>query len=149
MSFGEKILKYKEDIIADLTELIAIQSISGFQDDTSAALEWMMKKAESFGLEYKSYDNIAGHVQLGNGGKLQSLVVVQKITGGGFFRAGQLRINLPDLLDHISHLEYPLKSFGEIISKTSVDVKPKTTPSRRQRNEQYHACGNSEGCQPI
>ncbi len=70
MSFGEKILKYKEDIIADLTELIAIQSISGFQDDTSAALEWMMKKAESFGLEYKSYDNIAGHVQLGNGGKM-------------------------------------------------------------------------------
>ena len=69
MSFGEKILKYKEDIIADLTELIAIQSISGVQEDTSRALDWMLKKAESFGLETKSYDGVAGHVQLGNGGQ--------------------------------------------------------------------------------
>ncbi len=70
MSFGEKILKYKEDIIADLTELIAIQSISGFKDDTAQALDWMLKKAESFGLETKSYDGVAGHAQLGNGGQL-------------------------------------------------------------------------------
>lgn len=70
MSFGEKILQYKEDIIADLSELIAIKSISGFQDDCTIALDWMMKKAESFGLATKSYDGLAGHVELGNGGKL-------------------------------------------------------------------------------
>ncbi len=70
MSFGENILKYKEDIIADLSELIAIKSISGYQEDCTAALDWMMKKAESFGLTTKSYDGLAGHVELGSGGKL-------------------------------------------------------------------------------
>ncbi len=70
MSFGENILKYKEDIIADLSELIAIKSISGYQEDCTAALDWMMKKAESFGLATKSYEGLAGHVELGSGGKL-------------------------------------------------------------------------------
>ncbi|MBE6823739.1 MAG: M20 family metallopeptidase [Ruminococcaceae bacterium] len=70
MSFGENILKYKEDIIADLSELIAIKSISGYQQDCTAALDWMMKKAESFGLTTKSYDGLAGHAELGSGGKL-------------------------------------------------------------------------------
>ena len=70
MSFGEKILEYKADIISDLAELIAIKSVSGLQGDCTEALEWMMKKAESFGLTTKNYDGIAGHVELGNGGKL-------------------------------------------------------------------------------
>lgn len=70
MSFGEKILEYKADIISDLAELIAIKSISGFQDDCTQALDWMMKKAESFGLVTKTYDGLAGHAELGSGGKL-------------------------------------------------------------------------------
>ena len=70
MSFGEKILEYKEDIIADLTELIAIESVSGIKDQCTPALEWMMKKAQSFGLTTKTYDDVAGHVELGSGGKL-------------------------------------------------------------------------------
>ena len=32
MSFGEKILDYKEAIITDLAELIAINSVTGIQD---------------------------------------------------------------------------------------------------------------------
>lgn len=70
MSFGERILQYKEDIIADLSELIAIKSISGYQEDCTRALDWMIKKAESFGLVTKSYDGLAGHAQLGSGGKI-------------------------------------------------------------------------------
>lgn len=70
MSFGEKILEYKADIITDLTELIAIKSVSGFQSDCTQALDWMMKKAESFGLVTKSYDGLAGHVEYGEGGKI-------------------------------------------------------------------------------
>ena len=70
MSFGDKILEYKADIISDLAELIAIKSVSGFQDDCTEALNWMMKKAESFGLTTKTYEGLAGHVELGNGGKL-------------------------------------------------------------------------------
>ena len=70
MSFGEKILDYKEEIITDLAELIAIQSITGIQEGCKEALDWMMKKAISFGLKADSIDNEACHVELGEGGKL-------------------------------------------------------------------------------
>ena len=70
MSFGKKILDYKEEIITDLAELIAIQSISGIQDSCKEALDWMMKKADSFGLKTKNINDVAGHVELGAGGKL-------------------------------------------------------------------------------
>ena len=70
MSFGEKIMDYKEDIITDLAELIAIQSITGIQEDCKAALDWMMRKAISFGLKAGSINNVAGHAELGEGGKL-------------------------------------------------------------------------------
>jgi len=70
MSFGEKILDYKEEIIADLGELIAIQSITGIQESCKEALDWMMRKAISFGLKAESFDNVAGHAELGTGGKL-------------------------------------------------------------------------------
>lgn len=70
MSFGEKILDYKEEIITDLAELIAIQSVSGIQAPCKEALDWMMKRATEFGLTAKSIDNVAGHVELGEGGKL-------------------------------------------------------------------------------
>ncbi|MGN0452883.1 MAG: Sapep family Mn(2+)-dependent dipeptidase [Ruminococcus sp.] len=71
MSFGSKILDYKEDILKDLDELIRIKSVSS--RDTKAckeALNWMLKKAESFGLTAKNIDNKAGHAELGEGGKL-------------------------------------------------------------------------------
>lgn len=70
MSFGEKIMDYKEEIITDLAELIAIQSVSGIQEKCKEALDWMLNKAESFGLQTKNINDIAGHAQLGEGGKL-------------------------------------------------------------------------------
>ena len=69
MSFGAKIMQYKEDIIADLTELIAIKSISGTQGSYDA-LEWIMKKAESFGLKAERVSDLSCHIELGEGGKL-------------------------------------------------------------------------------
>lgn len=69
MSFGENIMKYKEDIIADLTELIAIKSISG-TDACQDALDWMIKKAQSFGLKAEKVGDKACHVELGEGSKL-------------------------------------------------------------------------------
>lgn len=70
MSFGEKIMEYKDDIITDLGELIAIKSISGVQAPCKEALDWMLRKAESFGLKTKNVEDIAGHAELGEGGKL-------------------------------------------------------------------------------
>ena len=69
MSFGVNIMKYKEDIIADLTELIAIKSISG-TDACQEAIDWMINKAHQFGLKAEKVGDKACHVELGEGGKL-------------------------------------------------------------------------------
>ena len=69
MSFGETIMKYKEDIISDLTELIAIKSVSG-TDYCFEAMDWLMKKAESFGLKAERVGELSCHVELGEGGRL-------------------------------------------------------------------------------
>ena len=71
MSFGEKILRYKDELLKDLAELISIESVSGeHTDKCTEALNWMLNKAESFGLITKNIDNKAGHAQLGENGLL-------------------------------------------------------------------------------
>lgn len=86
MSFGEHILKYKDDMLKDLKELIAIESVSADGHELPAqALEWMLKKAQSFGLDTKNVLDFAGHAQYGNGGKLCAVLthldVVPAATG--------------------------------------------------------------------
>lgn len=71
MAFGEKILKYKEDILKDLATLVSIKSVaSQSTDETKKALDFILKRAEEMGLEGVNVDDLAGHVQYGNGGKL-------------------------------------------------------------------------------
>lgn len=71
MNFGAKILEYKDDILRDLAELLSIRSVySESPAKCKEALDWMLAKAESFGLVTKNIDNKAGHAQLGEGGKL-------------------------------------------------------------------------------
>lgn len=71
MSFGNKILDYKDELLKDLDELIRIESVSSENPDKCVeALHWMLNKAESFGLITKNIDDKAGHAQLGEGGKL-------------------------------------------------------------------------------
>ena len=55
----------------DLDELIRIESVSSEHPDKCVeALNWMLQKAESFGLITKNIDNKAGHAELGEGGLL-------------------------------------------------------------------------------
>lgn len=71
MSFSEKIFEYKDDILKDLDELLRIRSVYAENPQKcKEALDWMLKKAESFGLVTKNIDNKAGHAELGIGGKL-------------------------------------------------------------------------------
>lgn len=64
MSFGEKIMSYKEEIINDLSKLIAIESTSFHPDKQKEALNWILNRAKDFGLETKNIDDIAGHVEI-------------------------------------------------------------------------------------
>lgn len=71
MSFGKNILKYKDEILKDLKTLISFESISQErQDECEKALNFILQRAEDFGLVTKNIDNIAGHAQLGNSGEL-------------------------------------------------------------------------------
>ncbi len=70
MSFGEKILKYKEDILKDLATLIQIESVSS-NDTTKCtqALEFILKRASDLGLENKNILDVAGYAKYGSGEK--------------------------------------------------------------------------------
>lgn len=71
MNIGEMILKYKDELMKDMADLIAIKSVSSNgKEEPQKALKWMLEKAESFGLKTKNLNNIAGHVEYGEGGKL-------------------------------------------------------------------------------
>lgn len=65
------ILQYKDELMKDMAELIAIKSVSSEgSEGPSKALKWMLAKAESFGLKTKNLNDIAGHVEYGEGEKL-------------------------------------------------------------------------------
>ena len=71
MNFGENILKYKDDILKDLKQLLEIKSVSQENpEECKKALDFILKRARDFGLVTKNIKGKAGHVQLGNGGKL-------------------------------------------------------------------------------
>lgn len=71
LAFGEKILKYREDILNDLKQLVAIESVaSKSTDECTRALEFMLNRAQELGLETENVEDIAGHAQYGSGGRL-------------------------------------------------------------------------------
>ena len=71
MAFGEKILEYKDDILKTLAEVVAIDSVSAEgSEKPQQALELMLNTARKMGLTAENFDNLAGHIQYGNGKKL-------------------------------------------------------------------------------
>ncbi len=71
MVFGEKILDYKKDILNTLEQLIEIESVSAYgSEKPQQALEYMLNKAQQLGLSTENVDNVAGHIQYGDGEKL-------------------------------------------------------------------------------
>ncbi|MDD5923726.1 MAG: Sapep family Mn(2+)-dependent dipeptidase [Clostridia bacterium] len=71
MSFGKKILKYKDQILADLAELIEIESVSSQgRELPEKALQVFLEKAEKMGFKTKNIDDIAGHIEYGDGDTL-------------------------------------------------------------------------------
>lgn len=70
MLFGDKILKYKEELLADLNTLISFESVDAVKDDEcEKALDFILKKAKAFRLEAEKVTDKSGHVKLGQGGK--------------------------------------------------------------------------------
>ncbi len=75
MSFGEKILDYKDDILRDLDEILKIRSVaSKSQDDASEALKFILRRAEEMGLATENVENAAGHAEYGEGEELAAVL---------------------------------------------------------------------------
>ena len=74
MLFGEKILNYWDDILADLAKLVAVPSVAQpepgahpFGDACAQALDTVLEMAKGYGLETKNVDYYAGHAEYGHG----------------------------------------------------------------------------------
>lgn len=69
--FEQLLSGYNEEFLRDLGELISIRSVSAEGDRLPReALQWMLDKAESFGLKTKNIDGISGHAEYGDGALL-------------------------------------------------------------------------------
>lgn len=70
-SYLELLDDYKEEFLKDLDELLRFQSVSSEGHEIPAqTLDWMLKKAESFGLKTKNILTHAGHAEWGEGEKV-------------------------------------------------------------------------------
>ncbi len=74
MSFGEKILNYWDDIMADLEKMVAVPSVAKRQEgeypfgkDAADAIDLFMDMSKSYGLNAKNVDYYAAHAELGEG----------------------------------------------------------------------------------
>ena len=67
----EKILEYREELFDDLNRLLSIESVDGARDgDCAAALDFILKRAEDFGLTAERVTAKSAHVDLVKGGRL-------------------------------------------------------------------------------
>lgn len=71
MLFGNKILNYKDELINDLNTLLSFESVADEKpEECTKALDFIMKRAEEFGLCGELVTDKSAHIQLGEGGKL-------------------------------------------------------------------------------
>lgn len=71
MMFGDKILKYKDELLADLNTLIGFESVANEKpEECQNAINFMLKRANDFGLTGEQVTDESMHIQLGSKGKL-------------------------------------------------------------------------------
>lgn len=71
MMFGDKILKYKDELLADLNTLIGFESVANEKpEECQNVINFMLKRANDFGLTGEQVTDESMHIQLGSKGKL-------------------------------------------------------------------------------
>ena len=71
MMFGDKILKYKDELLADLNTLIGFESVANEKpEECQNAINFMLKRVNDFGLTGEQVTDESMHIQLGSKGKL-------------------------------------------------------------------------------
>ncbi|MDR6554823.1 Sapep family Mn(2+)-dependent dipeptidase [Paenibacillus qinlingensis] len=82
MIIGKEIHKYRDAIIAGISELVQIKSIKAtpepgkpFGAGVDRALQYMLQLAESLGFEVTNVDGYAGHAEYGQGEEIAAVLV--------------------------------------------------------------------------
>lgn len=71
MLFGNKILEYKDEFMADLKTLLRFESVDGANnEECKNALDFILQRAQDFGLCAEQVTDKSAHVTLGDKGKL-------------------------------------------------------------------------------
>jgi len=90
MSFGSKILNYREDMIKDLAELVSIPSVRSeaapgmpFGEESAKALNCILGKAENMGFTTKNVGCYAGHAEYGTGDEVAAVVAHVDVVPAG------------------------------------------------------------------
>lgn len=90
MSFGSKILKYKEEMLKDLAKLVAVPSVRSeakenmpFGENSAKALDTILKMADEMGLKTKNVDNYAGHAEYGEGEEVAAVLAHVDVVPAG------------------------------------------------------------------
>ena len=70
MNTSKKILEYKEEFLNDLNTLLGFESVSGKnEEECEKAIDFILKRAEDFGLKGERVTEKSAYVQLGSGGR--------------------------------------------------------------------------------
>ena len=90
MSFGSKILDYKEDILRDLAKMIEVPSVLGeaapgmpFGKESAEALNRILALADGMGFKTKNVGGYAGHAEYGEGGEVAAVVAHVDVVPAG------------------------------------------------------------------
>lgn len=88
--FGKNILKYQDQIIEDLTELVAIPSVAEasaggppFGEQSARALRWILNRAQELGLATVNVGDYAGHAEYGSGEAVAAVVTHVDVVPAG------------------------------------------------------------------
>ncbi len=88
--FGKRILSYWDDIVADLSALVAIPSVRSearpgepYGAGPAEALRWFERRAASLGLKVQDIDHRAGHAEYGEGKEYGGVLVHLDVVPAG------------------------------------------------------------------
>ena len=89
--FGNKILDFKDELLKDLNTLLSFESVDGEKnDECDNALNFILKRAEDFGLTGERTTDKSGHITLATAESfavcLLTLMLFLRETAGAFRR---------------------------------------------------------------
>ncbi|MCG7344447.1 dipeptidase PepV [Sporosarcina sp. ACRSL] len=98
MNWKEKVLEREEQLLDDLKQLISIPSVldeslatgeAPFGPEPKRALDWLLEEGRKAGFSVKNIDNMAGHIEMGEGDELLGILChVDVVPAGGNWTYG-------------------------------------------------------------